>query len=116
MAGKTVPVTDATFEQQVLKSDKPVMVDFWAPWCGPCRAVAPVLEDLANEYEGRLVVAKFNIDENPKHTMEYGVMAIPTMIFFKDGKPVDRIEGAGPKAFYKSRLEGLLQEPAAANR
>jgi thioredoxin 1 len=114
MAGKTVAVTDDTFEQQVLKSDKPVMVDFWAPWCGPCRAVAPVLEDLATEYGDRLVVAKLNTDENPRYVNQFGIMAIPTMIFFKDGRMVDRVEGAGPKSFYKSRIEGLLKSEVAA--
>ncbi len=116
MANKTIAVTDDTFEQQVLKSDKPVMVDFWAPWCGPCRAVAPVLEELAGEYTERVVVAKVNTDENPRYMTEYGIMAIPTMIFFKNGQEVDRIEGAGPKSFYKNRIEGLLKDNVAANR
>ncbi len=108
MAGKTVTVTDADFEQAVLKSDKPVMVDFWAPWCGPCRAVAPTLEELATQYEGKLVIAKVNTDENPRYMSEYGVMAIPTMIIFKNGEEVDRIQGAGPKSFYTSRIESIL--------
>ncbi|HZB96278.1 MAG TPA: thioredoxin [Herpetosiphonaceae bacterium] len=115
MATRTIAVTDDTFEQQVLKSDKPVMVDFWAPWCGPCRAVAPVLEELAGEYNGRVVIAKVNTDEDQRYMMEYGIMAIPTMIFFKDGQAVDRIEGAGPKSFYKTRLENLLKDNVAAN-
>ncbi len=108
MAGKTVTVTDADFEQTVLQSDTPVMVDFWAPWCGPCRAVAPTLEELAAQYEGKLVIAKVNTDENPRYMSEYGVMAIPTMIIFKNGEEVDRIQGAGPKSFYTSRIEALL--------
>jgi thioredoxin 1 len=115
MATRTIAVTDDTFEQQVLQSDKPVMVDFWAPWCGPCRAVAPVLEELAGEYTGRVVIAKVNTDEDQRYMMEYGIMAIPTMIFFKDGQAVDRIEGAGPKSFYKTRLENLLKDNVAAN-
>src|SRR3712207_2994731 len=114
MAGKTIAVTDDTFEEQVLKSVRPVMVDFWAPWCGPCRAVAPILEDLANEYDNRVVIAKVNTDENPRYMGQFGIMAIPTMILFKNGQMVDRIEGAGPKSFYKTRLESLLQESATA--
>lgn len=109
MAGKTVAVSDADFEQQVLKSDKPVMVDFWAPWCGPCRAVAPVLEELATEYGEQLVIAKVNTDENQRYAMQFGIMAIPTMMFFKNGKLVDRLEGAGPKSMYKSRIEALVK-------
>ena len=116
MGANTVAVTDADFEQMVLKSDTPVMVDFWAPWCGPCRAVAPVLEDLAGEYAGKIVVAKVNTDENPVWAQKYGVMAIPTLIFFKGGKMVDRVEGAGPKSFYKTRLEAILQESVTASR
>ncbi len=114
MAGKTIAVTDDTFEQQVLQSDRPVMVDFWAPWCGPCRAVAPILEDLATEYDNRVVIAKVNTDENPRYMTEYGIMAIPTMIIFKNGQVVDRIEGAGPRSFYKSRLDTVLSEGVTA--
>ncbi len=114
MAGKTIAVTDDTFEQQVLKSERPVMVDFWAPWCGPCRAVAPILEDLATEYDNRVVIAKVNTDENPRYMNEYGIMAIPTMIVFRNGQVVDRIEGAGPKSFYKTRIDAMLQETVAS--
>ena len=116
MAGKTVVVTDQDFEQQVLGSDKLVMVDFWAPWCGPCRAVAPILEELAGEYADRVIVAKVNMDENPRYATEYGVMAIPNLIFFKDGQMVDQIVGAGPKGVYKTRLDALLQNGATAGR
>lgn len=116
MAGNTVTVTDADFEQNVLSSDKLVMVDFWAPWCGPCRAVAPILEELAGEYNDRVVVAKVNMDENPRYATEYGVMAIPNLIFFRNGEMVDQIVGAGPKTFYKTKLDSLLSEtPAAQN-
>ena len=116
MAGKTLVVTDEDFEQQVLKSDKPVMVEYWAPWCGPCRAVAPILEALANEYADKVVVAKVNMDENPRYAMEYGVMAIPNMMFFKNGEMVDQIVGAGPKSLYKTRLEALLTDGVGANQ
>lgn len=108
MAGKTVAVNDKDFKAQVLDSEKLVMVDFWAPWCGPCRAVAPVLEEIAGEYAEKVVVAKVNTDEDSQYAMQYGIMAIPTMILFKDGKEVDRIQGAGPKSYYTQRLEKLL--------
>jgi thioredoxin 1 len=108
MAGKTVTVTDANFEQQVLQSDKPVMVDFWAPWCGPCRAVAPILEELAGDYEGKLVVAKVNTDEDQRYAMQFGIMAIPTLIIFKNGKEVERIQGAGPKSLYTGYINKVL--------
>lgn len=106
---KPIPVTDQEFEEKVLKSQEVVMVDFWAPWCGPCRAVAPILDELAKEYEGRVTIAKVNTDENPKYAMQYNVQGIPTMIFFREGKEVDRIVGAGPKAYYKNKLEALLK-------
>ena len=114
MAGKTVVVTDDTFQQQVLQSDKPVMVDFWAPWCGPCRAVAPILEDLADEYDGRVVVAKVNTDESQRYASEFGITGIPTMILFKNGEAVETIVGARAKSFYKAQLEELVKEGVAA--
>lgn len=108
MAGKTVAVGDSDFKAQVLDSEKLVMVDFWAPWCGPCRAVAPVLEEIAGEYADKVVVAKVNTDEDNQYAMQFGIMAIPTMILFKNGQEVDRIQGAGPKSYYTQRLEKLL--------
>lgn len=94
---KPIALTDATFEQQALQSETPVVVDFWAPWCPPCRAVAPILDELAGEYEGKLKVAKVNVDEDSAWAGKFGVMAIPTMIIFKGGQEVGRIQGALPK-------------------
>ena len=96
MASPTV-VTDETFEAQVLKSDQPTLVDFWAIWCGPCKMVAPVVDELARENDGKMKVMKLDVDENQNTAMQYGVMSIPTLILFKDGKPVERIVGFKPK-------------------
>ena len=90
-------VTDTTFEQEVLKSDLPVLVDFWAPWCGPCKAVAPVVEDLSKEYEGRLKVVKLNTDENPKTAQAYTIRGIPSLYLFKSGQVVEQVVGAVPR-------------------
>jgi thioredoxin 1 len=105
---KPITVTDADFEQRVLKSDVPVVVDFWAPWCGPCRAVAPILEELAGEYEGKLTVAKVNTDEQQQYAGQLGIMAIPTMIVFKGGKEIKRIQGAAPKRILKEHFDAAL--------
>jgi thioredoxin 1 len=104
----TKAVTDETFETDVLKSSAPVLVDFWAEWCGPCRSIAPSLEDLAKEYEGKLEVVKVNIDENPMTPSAFGVRGIPTLIIFKDGKPAATQVGAAPKSVLKAWIEKSL--------
>ncbi len=97
-------VTDATFDQEVLKSDVPVLVDFWAPWCGPCKAVAPVVEDLSKEFEGRLKVVKLNTDENPKTAQAYTIRGIPSLYLFKSGQVVEQVVGAVPKSTLASAI------------
>ena len=94
-------VTDATFDSDVLKAGTPVLVDYWAEWCGPCKMIAPILEDVAKDYAGRLTVAKIDIDSNPDAPAKYGIRGIPTLILFKDGKPVSTKVGAAPKSVLK---------------
>ena len=101
-------VSDNSFEEQVLKSSVPVVVDFWAVWCGPCRMIAPIVEELATEYEGRVQFAKLNVDENPRVSMQFGIRSIPTLLVFKNGLPVDQIVGAVPKREIVKRVEATL--------
>ncbi len=101
-------VQDNNFEVEILKSDIPVVVDFWAAWCGPCHAIAPILEDLAGQYSGKLKVAKCNVDQNPVTPSKYGIRAIPTLIFFKDGKVFDQITGVVSKGSIESTINRML--------
>lgn len=102
-------VSDNTFEADVLKSDKPILVDFWAGWCGPCRAIAPVIKELADEYQGRMKVAKLNVDENPVTPSKYGIRAIPTLLIFKEGKLSEQITGAVSKTVIDNALKKVLE-------
>jgi thioredoxin 1 len=106
--GKTVAVTDSSFDEVVLKSTSPVLVDFWATWCKPCLMVAPILEELTQEYSGKLTIAKLDVDQNQQTAQKYHVMSIPTMIIFKQGKPVANIVGFKPKDKLKQELDAAL--------
>jgi thioredoxin len=109
---KPTAVTEQTFESEVLKSDLPVLVDFWAEWCGPCRMVAPIVEELAGEYEGRLKVMKVDVDDNQRLAMRFSIMSIPTLGVFRGGEMIERIVGYMPKPELKRRLDGALQATA----
>jgi thioredoxin 1 len=104
----TLAVTETTFEEEVLKSEIPVLVDFWAEWCGPCRMIGPIVEELGKEYEGRLKVAKIDVQNNNNVASKYGIMSIPALLFFKNGEVVDQIIGAVPKKAVEDRLTRVL--------
>jgi thioredoxin 1 len=101
-------VTDNDFDKEVLEAGKPVLVDFWAPWCGPCRMVAPIVEELAEEYDGKVEFVKLNTDDNPNTAVKYGIRSIPTLLVFKEGKPVGQIIGFRPKSDLKQRLDAVV--------
>lgn len=105
-------LTDDNFEEEVLNSDQPVLVDFWATWCGPCRQIAPIVEDLADEFEGRAKVGKVDVDDNPQTAQQFGVRSIPTLLFFKNGEVQETLVGASGKKPLKNKLEELVGQPA----
>lgn len=107
---KPIAIDDSNFEKEVLKAKMPVLVDFWAAWCGPCRMVAPIIDELAKEYEGKIVFGKVDVDQNPKIASKYGIMGIPTLIIFKDGKPVSQMVGSKPKSELKRSLSSVLEK------
>jgi thioredoxin 1 len=105
---KPIEITDENFESEVLKSDKPVLIDFWAVWCGPCKAIAPIVEELANEYDGKAKIGKLDVDSNQQTSIKYGVRSIPTLLIFKDGKLADTIIGAVPKSSIVNKLNAVV--------
>ena len=106
MAGNVLEFTDANFQTEVLQSDQPVLVDFWAPWCGPCKLLAPTIQDVANDYAGRVRVGKLDTDQNPSAATQFGISGIPTVVLFKNGQPIDRSAGLVPK----TKLAGMLDK------
>ena len=103
-----IEITDANFEELVVKSDKPVMIDFWAVWCGPCRMIAPIVEEMSGEYEGKAVIGKVDVDSNPEVAMKYGIRNIPTVLFVKNGEVADKQVGAAPKQVFTQKLDALI--------
>jgi thioredoxin 1 len=115
MAGLgVVEVNDSNFDQEVLKSEVPVLVDFWAVWCGPCKAIAPIIENVAATYAGKVKIAKMDVDKNTSTPMRYRVQAIPTLIFFKDGKPVDSLLGYNPQSVIEEKVQKLVASSVTA--
>lgn len=108
MSENTLEVTDGNFDQVILGADKPALVDFWAVWCGPCRTVGPIVEQLADEYEGKIVVGKLDVDGNRETAVKFGIRAIPTLLLFKDGEVADKLVGATDKSTLKAKLDALL--------
>ncbi len=104
--------TDANFEDEVLNTDLPVLVDFWATWCGPCRTIAPTIEKLAAAYDGRAKIVKLDVDNNPQTAMKYGIRSIPSLLFFKDGRPVDQMVGVVPERVLADKLDALATQAA----
>jgi thioredoxin 1 len=114
VAGNALQATDATWDEDVMKASELVMVDFWAVWCGPCQMVAPIVDELATEYAGKIKVRKLNTDENPEIAGRYQVMSIPTILFFKNGQAVERLVGARPKRQFKEIIDSLLTQHSGA--
>lgn len=106
--GNYIELNDDNFEKEVLQSDLPVIVDFWAEWCAPCRVIEPLVDELAQQYSGKIKVGKMDVDQNPQSSMNYGIRSIPTLLFFKDGKPVDQLLGAVPKNQIEEKLTELI--------
>jgi thioredoxin 1 len=105
---KPIEITDANFEEEVINSEVPVLIDFWAIWCGPCKVIAPVVEEIASEYEGKIKVGKLDVDHNPNSAVQYGIRSIPTLLIFNDGKVSDQLIGALPKAQIVERVQKVL--------
>ena len=106
--GNYVELNDANFEKEVLQSDIPVLVDFWAEWCAPCRVIEPLVDELAQQYSGKVKIGKMDVDKNPQSSMNYGIRSIPTLLFFKEGKPVDQLLGAVPKNQIEEKITELI--------